>query len=77
MVVPGQEIARFNVWASMQITLLLDTPTEMIRLESVLYGISIVKRLTKADYIAAVERARAAPNVPASVYAAFKSHKPW
>lgn len=77
MRVPYVEISRFNTWASMQITAIKDCPDEMVRLESVLYGIPIVSRLTKADYVQAVEAARAAPNVPESVYKAFQSYKVW
>lgn len=71
------EIKQFNTWASLQITALVDCPSEMEHLESVLYAIPITERLTRVDYVKAVENARFAPDVPASVYAAFKSHKFW
>ena len=77
MVVPYIEIERFNTWASLQITDLLDRPSEMERLESVLYAIPITERLNRADYVKAVESARFAPNVPMSVYSAFKQHRFW
>jgi hypothetical protein len=77
MRVPFNEIQQFNTWASMQIVRLLDSPDEMVRLESVLYGIPLVARLTRADYVQAVEAARFNPDVPASVYAAFQAYKVW
>lgn len=76
MRVPFNEILQFNTWASTQITALADCPDEMTRLESVLYGIPVTARLTRADYISAVENARFNPNVPASVYGAFKANRP-
>lgn len=76
MLVPFVEIQQFNTWASCQIVELADCPDEMIRLESVLYGIPVTARLTRADYITAVERARFNPDIPASVYAAFKNNQP-
>lgn len=77
MKVPYIEIERFNTWASMQITALVDCPSEMERLESVLYAIPITERLTRDDYVKAVENARFAPDVPMSVYSAFKQHRFW
>lgn len=77
MKVPYIEIERFNTWASLQITALLDCPSEMERLESVLYAIPITERLTRLDYAIAVDAARFAPDVPMSVYSAFKQHRFW
>lgn len=76
MRVPFNEILKFNTWASTQVVALADCPDEMTRLESVLYGIPVTARLTRADYITAVERARFTPDVPASVYSAFKNNQP-
>jgi hypothetical protein len=77
MRVPANEIQQFNAWATMQIVQLVNTPDEMTRLESVLYGVPLVARLTRADYVQAVEAARIAPDVPMSVYSAFKSYRAW
>ena len=77
MKVPYTEIERFNTWASTQTNILRECPSEMWRLESVLYAIPITARLTRADYLKAIVAARFAPDVPASVYAAFESHKFW
>lgn len=76
MEVPFNDILAFNTWASCQIMELRDCPTEMERLESVLYGIPITARLTRADYVSALERARFQPDVPVSVYHAFKNNQP-
>lgn len=76
MRVPFNEILQFNTWASTLIIALAECPDEMTRLESVLYSIPITARLTRADYIEAVERARFNPDVPNSVYMAFKANQP-
>ncbi len=77
MKVPYAEILQFNTWASVQIVALQNSPDEMVRLESVLYGIPVTARLTKDDYVRTVENARFSPDVPASVYAAFKARPVW
>lgn len=77
MLVPSVEIEQFNAWVNMQIALLQDCPPEAKRIQSVLYAIPFTVQIYHTDYAKAVEAAKIAPNVPLSVYSAFKQYRFW
>lgn len=76
MLVPANEIEKFNIWTRMCVDL-VGPDCEKRRLQRVLYSLPFQCAFDADLHEKALKSAQACPDVPLSAYKSFKSFQHW